>query len=327
MKCRYTFPVMGRIRLPFALPIPVGDIEYCLKLNDTGVLRAVEALIRVSDKNLWPRIIPNPSPGVKAKIDLCHPELERIQDELRVIEGLLSIYGVSAIGIDSPDESWEPETEKERDQLQVFSFGQKREPVPDNELAVVSFDVVARSFLAAPRAVSAEVALSFYRKGRNDFLERRHIEAIYDFYFMFESLFGQGKTNNYQVKSELKKSNRFRDAIENLLAEPNPLAGFRPAAETIKEFNRRYRNKSVEEIIDQLVELRGFLHHHAPARPGIWHPEGHKPYECDAMFLVRVAQTIAFELSRDHIFGDDVVAAYRQLYAGAPELPHESNSA
>ncbi|MCZ6625574.1 MAG: hypothetical protein O7B35_15325, partial [Deltaproteobacteria bacterium] len=243
------------------------------------------------------------------------------------IEGLLAIYGLSSIEIESPGENWEAESEEERAQLELFSFGPSRKSPPDEARPMITFDLVARSFLAARRARSTEVALSFFRKGRNDFLEKRHIEADYDFYFMFESLFGCGKTKNYQVKAEFKKASQLRSALEEILSAPQPLADFRPGPQTLAEFEGCYCGKTVDEVIDGIVELRGFLHHYTAERPGIWHPEGHAPYECHAMFLVRVAQTIAFKLSRQYIFSDEAVTEYQQMYKGVRELTRIRNDA
>lgn len=81
----------------------------------------------------------------------------------------------------------------------------------------VPFDVVARMMLAARDAEKIEMALSFYRKGTVDFHEQRYLESMYDFYFMLESAFGEGKTKNYQVKKAFMESVALRECILSTL--------------------------------------------------------------------------------------------------------------
>ena len=47
--------------------------------------------------------------------------------------------------------------------------------------------------------------LSFYRQGSIAYTEQRHIEAIYQFYFLFETLFGNGKMRNRAIKQNSKR--------------------------------------------------------------------------------------------------------------------------
>jgi hypothetical protein len=176
---------------------------------------------------------------------------------------------------------------------------------------------VARSFLAADRAKSTEIALIFYRKGCNDFYEERYIEALYDFYFMFESLFGCGKTKNAKVAAEFKKSKPFRVALEDILSKKDPIGGFQPSNETTVSFKEAYGGKTIDEVIDFIVDLRGFIHHHTAEKPGIWHPEEHSPYECHAMFFILVAHTVAFREAAQHTFSDQVTQAYQAMHKGA----------
>src|SRR5205814_9087124 len=48
------------------------------------------------------------------------------------------------------------------------------------------------------------------------------------------------------------------------------------------------------ELVEHLVETRGRLHHHAlPSKKGSWHPDKHKEFEAEALFLSFLANAVS----------------------------------
>src|SRR4030095_4562378 len=121
MKCRYRFPVHGRLRMSVNLPVPARGWVFEFD-TDAGIITHVQVTVPLPRREDWPLIERDPAPGVKAKIEPRTPHLPFIQRELRTLQGLLALYGLHSIEISRPEVRWLPDSEEERSQLQLFSY-------------------------------------------------------------------------------------------------------------------------------------------------------------------------------------------------------------
>src|SRR5205814_983136 len=107
--------------------------------------------------------------------------------------------------------------------LHVFSYKVTTEPVHDSEVRSTPFDVLARAIIAADAATDIEVPLNFFRRGMLDVYGRNYIEAIYDFYFILETLFGEGKFKTDAVSAAFLNSSQLRSCVERAIMDPGPM--------------------------------------------------------------------------------------------------------
>jgi hypothetical protein len=94
----------------------------------------------------------------------------------------------------------------------------------------------------------------------------------------------------------------------------------------VREYEQRYRDKSVDDAIDEIVELRGFLHHHSARRPDTWHPEDHARFESEALLLSSIAMDVAFVVAKQSVFDAETVREYQEAFAGNAALTRTSNA-
>lgn len=316
MKCKYRFSVRGKLRLDSNVPVTCAGLEIQAELQN-GILHYLTVTIPVPNKTDWPTVRENPQPGVKLHINATSPGLLRIQRHLRTVQGFLSLYGLRGIDLEQPAIEWLPENEAEKAALSVFGYNQSLVKIRDEELPPLSFDLFARSLLAADTAAQLDVPLNFFRRGMIDIYERSYIEAIYDFYFMLETLFAEGKFKKAQVKAKFCGAPKLCTAIEQTLKELGAMIGSK------ERIRRRvlddYGNLSVEECIEKIIALRGYLHHHTSQRGGMWHPDEQIRYEADALFLQRIAFNVVFAMASEYLWDSGVIRAYEKLrrcYAG-----------
>lgn len=306
MRCRLRFGVTGRIKPDVPFPITVRGITYEFDTTESGIITHIIVTFLI-DKEHWPTVIPSHTPGVKYHINIpAPPQFFFIEAELRTLEGLLSLYGLHSIDIQHPLREWLPDSEDETEELKktgLLSFKAELKPPDDSQIVPLEFDLIVKSILATENAFEIEIPLSFFRKGRIDMYEMRYIEAIYDFYFLFETLFGEGQTKNYNVKKCLKNSELFLRCIKEVIDNPGPKITQIPLLR--QGFEKKYKSKKIEKIVDDIVDLRGFLHHHTLKRRGIWHPDRHKDYELDALIIEKIAFNVAFEISAKYVFPDE----------------------
>jgi hypothetical protein len=275
------------------------------------IITDVLLTVPVPRREDWPVIQPDPAPGVSANIRWSTPALPFVQRELRALQGLLSLFGLHSIEMERPEVRWIPESEDERSQLHIFSYKATAQPLADEEVWPMPFDVLARAILAADAATDIEIPLNFFRRGMLDVYEQHYIEAIYDFYFILETLFGKGKFKSAAVSSAFLDSSQLRSCVERAVADPGPMIMLDSRARTTLE--RSYGKLSVEDAIGKMVELRGYLHHHTSKRRGIRNPEEQHKYEIDALFFQTVTYNVIFAIAEPYLDNEAVIRAYEDL--------------
>ena len=314
MLCKYRFKVRGKIRLAGKFPVSSRAVTYDFELNEHGVITHIVATVAIPEDRHWPKVIENPEPGVRLGLHIpSDPNLPFVQTVLRSVEGLLSLYGLEGIDIDTPALAWEPESEEERQRIGLFSFERSSKEIADTELEPLSFDLVARAVLAAWDARNVNVPLSFFRKGRIDSRERRYIEAYYDFFFVLETTFGDGKFKTGPLKQAFRNSDKLVRIVNAVLSDNEFLRDLSRENRLQQKYSSSFSRKTAEQILDSLIDLRGLLHHHSSKDKHRWEPEGHQEFELEAKLIERIAFGIVFDLSKPFIFNQTTVDVFLGL--------------
>lgn len=146
----------------------------------------------------------------------------------------------------------------EEEQMAKIVGSQWERQYPDN---LVAFDDYDFSSIIDTKEKYAylTIPMAFWREGKNDYNSFRYINSFYNFYYILEGIYGGGKTKNYAVEVEFKKSNEFCEsvklAIEILEKEPRHHNNINAML--------KFRNKDLDldGITHLLVKTRGDLHH------------------------------------------------------------------
>ncbi len=285
MKCVYKFPIQWVVQIDGVRAFMHEGWQYDF-VSEQGRLTHLQVTIPVSDNDHLPELVQNPQDPSALDLRLNSPSCsDLLFKSLRTLEGFLAVYGLERIALDETEMTWIPECDEDRKRLKTTNFSFKFKK-PKNQNLRAPFSVVTRSIIASKDALDWDMPLGFFRKGRNDFLERRYIDAIYDFYFVLETLFGNGKTKNVHVATEFKQStelvNFAADVLKNAEMSILRRGGRKNLIDT---FRAKYAGKSPEEFLDSIVLLRGFLHHHTVRNKKIWDPAQEYEYEVDALLL------------------------------------------
>jgi hypothetical protein len=309
MNCIYRFAVDCRIRPDVHVPIPARGWLFEFQTTN-GFVTQIEVTVPVPNEADWPSVSENPRAGTKLRIDPKTPHLPEIQQHLRNLQGLLALYGLRSIELEHPEVEWVPESDEESSKLALHSFSMRRESLPDDQIHPTSFDLLARSVLAAGSASEVEIPLNFFRRGMLDVYSRNYIEAFYDFFFILESEFAEGKFHQRDVLIRFQRSSVLRASVERAIGNPSLML----RENAIRErFAGSYANMNVDEALARIVERRGFFHHHTKKDMHRWHPEDQLRYEVDALFLQSVALNVVMGLARPFVSDSDVVSQYEAL--------------
>jgi len=310
MRCKYRFKIQGKIRLEANMPIASAGFSFQPETKD-GLLTHIAVTVPVPDPSQWPSIQPNPAPGIKAHINATTPMLPLIRQQLRSLQGFLSMFGLRKIEIDNLDIEWLPDNDAERVALPLFQHSESRQDIPDADVKPLPYDLFARSVLAADAAAAIDVSMNFFRRGMVDVYERSYIEAIYDFYFLLETLFADGKFRQDEVIRRFAHSSLLRSCISQVIHDPGRM--IRSSLKLMQEFHRTYGHMTVDKIVEKIVALRGYLHHHTQKRRDIWHPDEQIQFELDALVLQSVAFHVVFEVAREYLWDDTVMHTYEEI--------------
>lgn len=303
MKCKYSFPIKGYLKFSLGIHFTKGKRQYEFKVKN-GFITHICVIISDYPKQSLPKLERHKEGKVKASISIPNdPYWDDIVSDIRTIEGSLCLWGLKEIDIDNSDIEWLPESEEEKKELHLYSFKLFKINEPPDNMPDAQMDLLVRSILAVEDIKESEVPLNFYRRGRIDITEGRFIEAIYDFYFALETLYGNGKFKKSQILSEFIASTELMNAIDKIeeIISPNLKAD----SKKLKQLKEKYLEETKEKILEHIIDIRGFLHHHTLKRKDIWHPATQKDYEVDAEVLLAICHYILSKKVVDVLFKED----------------------
>jgi hypothetical protein len=240
--------------------------DYIFTSNDRGHITKIKVISKVDKPELFfSKSIPQAEdPTRKEIIFSADPELiKALIAEFQYLEGILSFKGtLQKIHWESPMVEYLPETEKEKEQIEIPFYQVKRHR-PEAESEISDQDLCQLIF-GKSRYYLLNIPFSFFREGLNEFNSFRFINAFFNSYFVLEGLYGNGKTKNHAIKSEFKKSKEATENIQWIVdtypqrSEPQEIRNYRTLLEMLKRRNKAF---DVDGIIELLVRTRGDLHH------------------------------------------------------------------
>lgn len=245
---------------------------------------------------------PKPDPKATMPTLTTPPEPYRslVQQEVRAIRGALVFWGVFDIDVDQPDIEYLPETAVERAELDVLGFNLKRSPRMELPVMQALPDMIVRCVLSRAHFAPYELPFEFYRRGGDDCYDSHFVQAIFNFFFVLEYLFGEGKFKATQIETAFCKSADLQAGT----AEAQKIlrwSGFR-STRWIKAAEDKYVRRTFVEIVRSIIELRGFLHHQSLKRRRNWNPGMQSEFEPDAQFLKFLCQSVLIKPAIDILF-------------------------
>jgi hypothetical protein len=298
MRYRYTFDVKSYTHLARTLYFIHRDLKF--RLVETGG-RFTKLIVETRSVTLPTEAMPTPNheePLLAVPPDLF---VNVVVEEVRAIRGALALWGVIDVDVDRVLREFVPETIEENGAITVKSIQYKRWDREKLPLVPTTSDLFIRCIVSRKSLARYEVPLEFYRRGADDRFHEQYVEAIFNFFFVLEYLFGEGQFRSV-------------DLIGNFLASPKLLAGLTEARsqflehsqseDVTKKFREKYCNPKNEEVVQTIVDLRGRLHHQTIKRIN-WHPALQKEFEMDADFLGAVCHSVLMAAVLEVLFEEN----------------------
>jgi hypothetical protein len=284
MRVRYIVPVKRQVRILNHWPFAWHGGELRLIETD-GFITSIQVSFAGQPSSLAPTFTPTPDGPIKAEIKGDDALMPVVQARLR--RGLAYLQCQFQIDLDvgAMRAEYEPETDAERSESRLLGFsfgGGEASPLS------LTYDLVTRAMMAPEGPDDPELVAGFMMAARRALFDGAFISAYRYAFLLFETLFGDGKFRTKDLKAQLKASQPFRRAVES--------------AWKSYEFRRRARGAetqelirtatSVDELIDHLVDMRGFYFHGQGKHPKGWRPDRPEEAETLADFATAIAQAI-----------------------------------
>lgn len=309
MQVKYRIPVEHRGKAPAGIKFEWGGATYKFSVRDER-LDELEVIVPGFPTSALPKIIQpsaaDPLPTISIPEDPVWPVIER---RLMFVEGAVAMLGLKQFDFERRTIEWIPENDTEREATDLFSLkvtmGVSQESVP------VAYDMFARSLIVADELASIEIALNFSRRGREDLSEGRYIEAIYDFYFVLETLFAGGAFKKNEVLQRFLGHDELVKAINEV---QRSLLQDRALWQHVSLEKRAiYAQGSVREVLSHVIQTRGVLHHHSGRGAKAWHPNQQAGYRVEATFLAYICFEILNSRVFSRIYSEDAVQRFSSI--------------
>lgn len=227
------------------------------------MLAFIKIIIKVDNPDRFYSKIEDNNEKIKPHITIeADPTVfDELESDFQYIESALAFIGnLQRIHWSEPKQEWIPETDEEKSKLKVFSAHFARKPA--SEIPTRFKDEYFVDVLRQKDKFDCLTTLkSFYRKGKNSFDQALYIDAFYNFYFIIEDLFGEGKTKNKQIEESFKTSTELKRMIKKIMD-----AFINTNEKHHKSISNILREKKLqntpEDIIKLLIRMRGQLHHY-----------------------------------------------------------------
>lgn len=261
MKLSLEASVRSGMRLTETITLNHGGNEYVFGTSEEGLFNKIRITAPVSDPSKFGLQIGS-SRGSPLVLRADTTLIERLRQEMQDFEGIFALaFNLTSIGWETAKRETLPESDDEAERA-AFSY-QRTRRIPGSDPINVSREAIVGFVQRRERYASLRVPLAFWREGNNELRSFRFINSFFNFYFVIEGLFANGKTATVEVRKQFQRSVELQKTIANILPAhldvgriPNPLA--RLLAEIGEE-------QTVEGVMSMLVTLRGQLHHYSHA--------------------------------------------------------------
>jgi hypothetical protein len=300
-----SFPIRNHVQLKDPWPIRVGSKSYFIEMKD-GRMAAVGVRIEGLPVDLAPTIISTNGGTIRANLEMKTGRFVlMVEHEIRAWQTLLVPYVLLDIDFDSPSTSFKPETVEEENKIHVHNFSTTKSV---RARYGGSYELYGRAFMAIDVAFPLIELMSLYREAAKSLLVGRSIDAYNGFYLFFESQFCRGQTKTRQATERLVGSPAFMASLDSAVTALTPTETGKLRFKALNLWKSEPQN-----LVMEIVELRGHLRHHSSNNPHRWDPDKQENYNGEARLLSLAAQDLAFPMTTGKLWDPSLLQKYSRL--------------
>jgi hypothetical protein len=296
MRIRYLIRLKEPILLEDHWPIPfmAGELRV---VREGQKATAIEIVFTERPSTYAPSIQRDPAAKVAGTLTGHDDLLPLVRMQLGGAIAYLQCYFDIELLTDEIETEYTPETDAEKFQIDVYglNFRKNIHSLP------LTFDWLTRAIMAAEGGVGPTFEATLVSAARKAAQEEKFIDSFRYSFLLIESLFGEGKFKRTQLADTFKHNPEFTAVVAAALKEPIRLKIPR-GSDTEKLLGT---SPKVDDVIDHIVEKRGFYFHGNIKRKNAWKPQDQASAEALCKLALEIAMLISHAAAAP-MFEDDL---------------------
>lgn len=295
MKIYYTIPLLRKIIIDDHWPIPIqgGKLKV---IEENGFAKALEISFENQPVKYAPHFQPPQIDGDVATIrdqDAIFPLVKRQLDG--AFSFLECIFDVT-LDLGQVATRYEAESPEEDSAILVKSFStSKHEPI-----LPLTFDMITRSIMAAEYSSAPKFEATLAKSARKALSSQEFINSFRYSFLLIESLYGKGQFKKEGLKYSLKSDHEFLEFVNFAIKDMIPALNDSSSI-TAKLLSK---NPTSKDVIDHLVDRRGFYFHGNVLRKDSWKPEEQGEAESLALLSISIISQISMKAAEPMFLPD-----------------------
>lgn len=286
MRIRYRFKLSQPIRLEDHWPLEImgGQLQI---VSNNGIASAIEILFQGQSTDLSPDIHIDEGGSPKTSIIMRDNLLPVVQRYLERSFMYIQCYFGAEILTEELDVTYEGENSKEEDKIKIKKYNTRKQNTP----TFIPYDLMTRAFMASEEGTAPEIESTLCKIARTAMLEKRYADSFRYSFLLIDFIFGDGQFKSQQLKEKLKQNSIFTDIVSKSIK--NRMESMRDKSSDT--FRLLSSSPSVAQVIDHIVDKRGFYFHGSTKRKDSWMPHEQDTAETLCLLTLEIAQQISHE--------------------------------
>lgn len=309
MRIRYRVPFKRKILIDdhWDIPMQGGKLRVIEKNRHA---EALEIIFEHQPIDYAPAVMKHTEGEIVATITGRDHRMTLVKHQLDNAITFLECFHDVELMTDEMEVSYEGETPEEDATIVIkgSSFGRSSQTLP------LSFDMITRAIMAAEHHDGPRFEATLVGSARKALARQEFINSFRYSFLLIESLFGDGQFKKASLQIALKASKEFLDIVEFAIKD----VIFTKDNRSSDTATMLAAKPTAEEVIDHLIEKRGFYFHGNVKRKDAWRPDEQGAAESLALLAAAIATRISMKAA-DPMFELDLEKRHYEhaMQAGA----------
>jgi hypothetical protein len=307
MRIRYVIAFTREVIIDdhWSVPFQGGT---CRVVEDKGIAKALEVTFSKQPLDLAPSM--NQALQGHAKFDIAvrDTRVDPVQQQLKDAMSFLQCYFEVGLATDGIEAFYEGESPEEEELISVKSMQKSPTTVP----LPLRFDLLTRALMAAEDSIPPRFEATLASSARAAMAAQQFIDSFRYAFLLMESVYGKGQFRSEALKSAFKSDTRLMEIVSAAISGHGAFK-IKHASDTATLL---VGTPSAGDVIDHLVDKRGFYFHGNRRRQDAWKPDEQHSAQALAILMVNIVQLISqdaaqamFDRCLEIRHNDDAVAS------------------
>lgn len=302
MRIVYRVPITTSVVIADHWDIPLQG-GVCRVIEENGRAVALEITFNGQPLNFAPSVEEVTDGSAKLLITGRDPLLSFVKRQLESAITFLHCFFDVRLATENIEARYEAEPHEDGRLIPVKSMRMDRK----EHVLPLPFDMLARAIMAAENQDGPKFEAALATAARNALSEQQYINSFRYSFLLIESLYGEGQFKSAGLKSVLKSNGEFIGLMKAAVT-----SRIKPRLDHVSDTEDFLKARpDLDDVIDHLVEKRGFYFHGNIKRKDAWKPESQEAAQSLAFLAVSIVQQI-IQKSASPIFEPNVMGRFSE---------------